>query len=220
MSMERAHQCLVVGAGGHARVVLGILQELANSALYTVCGIIDLHEACAGETILGVPVIGSMRDLESDGLREVQTLFLAIGDNAERRRFQEYGRSLGYKFPNLISESAGVSTSAVLGEGNVICPFAHIGPDAVIGDGNLINTRAVLEHESALAGYCHLAPGSIVCGRSKLGDSVMLGASATVINSLEVAEGTTVGAGGVVVQSILSPSSVYVGIPARSKEGT
>ena len=99
--------------------------------------------------------------------------------------------------------------------GNIICPLTYLGPESSVGVNNLVNTRAVLEHESTLAGHCHMAPGSIVCGRSHVGEMVMLGASATVIDKVNVAAGTQVGAGAVVVRDIDKPSGVFVGVPAR-----
>ena len=215
MNRKGRERCLVAGTGGHARVVLSVLFENVNKATYVAEGLIDLSDVRRDEHILGVPVIGSIDDLDTYFASGIRTLFLAIGDNNMRMKFYKIGKGIGYQLPSLVSEFAYISPSASMGAGNVVCAHAYLGPDSSIGENNLINTGSILEHESSLQSHCHMSPGSIVCGRSHIDELVMLGASATVIDSMNVAAGTHIGAGGVVVESISRPSGLYVGAPAR-----
>ena len=53
-----------------------------------------------------------------------------------------------------------------------------------------------------------------VAGRAQIGDFVMIGASAVVIDNIKICSHVTVGAGAVVVNDIREPGT-YVGVPAR-----
>jgi sugar O-acyltransferase (sialic acid O-acetyltransferase NeuD family) len=204
-------QALVIGTGGHCRVLLSLLIACGK---HEVMGIIDLAEPRVGELIMGFPVIGSITSLDVYQMRANLDVFLAIGDIAQRRICWQKVCDLGLALPNLISPQAIVDPHAHLGDANVVCARAFIGPEAVLGDNNLINTAAVLEHEVRVGSHCHLASSSTVAGRSQIGDSCFVGAGATLINHVEVAADIIIGAGSTVVCNITNPG-VYVGTPAR-----
>jgi sugar O-acyltransferase (sialic acid O-acetyltransferase NeuD family) len=207
-------QAIVIGAGGHCRVVLSLLALFDEKE---VIGILDLQERLAGEVIMGSPVIGSTSCLETFHNRMNLDVYLAIGDNTLRRTWWEKAKGLGLTLPNLISPHAIVDSTAHLGEANVICARAFIGPKATLGSNNLINTAAILEHETRIGSHCHFAPSSTVSGRSKIGDGTFIGAGATVIDNIEVAAGIMIGAGATLVSNINENGGTYVGVPARLK---
>jgi UDP-perosamine 4-acetyltransferase len=204
-------QAIIIGTGGHCRVLLSLLAACRE---HEVVGIVDLAEPRLGEVIMGVPVIGSINSLEAFKGREDFDCFLAVGDNALRTFWWQKVGDLGFATPNLISPQAIVDSHAQLGNANVICARAFIGPGAVLGDNNLVNTAAVLEHEVRVGSHCHLASSSTVAGRSQIGDGCFVGAGVTVVNQVDVAANITIGAGATVVRSISTPG-VYVGTPAR-----
>src|SRR5580700_5241095 len=70
---------LVLGAGGHAKVVIATLQAVGRA----VYGILDDDDALHGSYILGVPVIGRTNDAK--GFKHLEAI-IAIGDNQARRQ--------------------------------------------------------------------------------------------------------------------------------------
>ena len=54
--MSSSSRVLVVGAGGHAKVVLATLQDGG----WQVEGLLDDQEKLLGATVLGVPVVGRL----------------------------------------------------------------------------------------------------------------------------------------------------------------
>lgn len=202
---------VVIGCGGHARVLLSLLSEQLD---YSIEGIIDTAAPRAGEVIMGIPVIGSVSDLPQLKDAGISNLFLALGDNESRRTWFEQTAAMGFLHPNLISGQAMVDPTASLGCANVICARAFIGPLAAIGNNNLINTASIVEHEAIVGNHSHLAPSSVVCGRTKIGDEVFLGANATVIDRISVASNVVIGAGATVVKPI-DKQGIYTGTPAR-----
>lgn len=204
-------QAIVIGAGGHCRVLLSLL---AACGTHHVLGIVDNSEPIVGEVIMGANVIGSLACLEAFRMRTDLDIFLAIGDNELRRTLWHRVKDICLATPNLISPQAIIDPNAHLGNANVICARSFIGPKAVLGDNNLVNTAAVLEHEVRIGSHCHFAPSSTIAGRSQLGDRCFVGAGATIIDNVKLGDDITIGAGATVVNNI-NNSGVYIGIPAR-----
>jgi sugar O-acyltransferase (sialic acid O-acetyltransferase NeuD family) len=212
-------KCLVLGAGGHCRALLSILQEKCNYE-YQLQGIVDTQPVSGDESILGVKIIGSVNDLSSYFSTGIIALFLAIGDNHQRALFYNKAKKIGFELPNLIAGDAHITPTALLGDGNLVCHGTHMGPMSRIGNGNILNTGSILEHESTIADFCHIAPSAVISGRSHLGSFVFLGVNATVIDKITVCDNVTIGAGAVVVQDLNCQNATYVGVPARKLKKT
>lgn len=203
---------IILGAGGHSRVVISLL---AASYDVEIIGILDLKDHVPGERIMTVPVIGSIHALEEWQRRDHISVYLAIGDNATRRDWFDKIKKMGFTLPNLVSRAAIVDPYARMGEGNIVCSRAFIGPGAVLGDNNLINTGAIVEHEVHVGSHCHLGPSSTVSGRTSIGNDTFVGVGATIIDRVHIAAETTVGAGATVVRSIEQTGGTFIGTPAR-----
>ena len=205
--------CILVGAGGHARALLGVLLEADRHA--RCAAVIDVNQADGkADQILGVPVEYGRPALRAHFERGVSQAYVAIGDAAERRRFFDECGALGFDLPNLISRTATISAGVVMGRGNFIGPRSFVGPLSRLGHNNIVNTAAILEHETQIADDCHIAPGAVLAGRVVVGSRVFVGLGARVIDKVRVASDITIGAGGVVVADLTEPG-IYIGIPAR-----
>lgn len=207
--------CIVVGAGGHARAVVAVLQETNQD--WSCSAVIDVHASDsalgAEESIIGIGVENGIHRLQEHFERGTKSAFIAFGDAAERRHWLIHCRQLGFNTPNLISLDAYLAPEASLGSANFLGPRTFLGPQCTIGSNNILNTAAVIEHEVTIGDDCHLAPGSIVAGRTTIGSRVFLGLGSRVIDRLTVCDDVIVGAGGVVVRDI-QQSGLYVGVPA------
>jgi UDP-perosamine 4-acetyltransferase len=203
---------LIVGAGGHAKVII----ELARAAGWSPVGLLD--PAPVGTTVLGVPVVGDdslAPQLFSDGHAAA---FVALGRNELRRRIGMRLRAIGFRLPTLVHPSAVLSPSAELGEGIAVLPQAFVHACAQIGDFSIINTAAVVEHDCIVDVGAHVAPRSVLGGNVTLGEEVFFGIGAVARPLSKIGPRTTIGAGGVVVGEIAA-DVVAVGVPARPVTG-
>lgn len=205
---------VVLGAGGHCRVVLSILFDCRH---HEVLSIVELSSPRPGEVIMGTPVMDSPDYLSTLFGRIDVDVFLAIGNNAVRSYWWKRVNKMGFPMPNLVSPHALVAESTIMGNSNIICPRAFVGPLATLGDNNLINTAAVVEHEVSIGNDCHIAPSSTIAGRSILKDSCFVGSGATVIDGISVACRTVIGAGATLITTVEQPGGVYVGVPAKRR---
>lgn len=200
---------LILGFGGHARVVADIAMALGIKEFCFVD-----QAAREGEQFLGHPVVAG----HGPTLPPSWKAFAASGDAARREAQCAQIAAAGWPLATLIAPSATIGAGAQIGAGTLVAQHAHLGPMARIGEGCIINTGAIVEHESTVGAYSHISVHATVAGRSSVGRAVMIGAGATVIDGVVVGDHITVGAGGVVVRS-LQEAGVYVGVPVRRVGG-
>lgn len=205
-------KAVILGTGGHARVILSILFKLN---IYKEINLFELGMPREGEQIMGVDVIPFSENSEQLLAVRKEHFFLAIGCNKQRKYYWELLIKKGLSLPNLISPEASIDDSADLGLGNVICSFTLLGPCVRIGNNNLINSGSIIEHESHVGNHCHVASRSVLAGRTSIGDQCFVGAGSTIIDKISVAHGTTLGAGACLTANVLDEGLTYVGVPAR-----
>lgn len=210
MNRERI---VLVGAGGHARVVAEIIQRVGRFCIagYTA------PAPQAPDSGWDFPFLGNDEVLPR--LREMGISLAALGvggtgDNRPRRELFTQIAALGFSFPPLIHPTAVVASGASLSEGLVVAPAAVVNPGSVVGRNVIINTGAVVEHDTWIGDHVHIAPRAVLCGGVRVGCLAHVGAGAVLIQGVAVGEGAVVGAGAVVIRDV-EPWTVAVGNPAR-----
>lgn len=201
---------VIVGAGGHAKVVIELIRAAGE---YEIYGCTDAAVKIA--SVLEVPVLGTDEILISLPARGIRLAMPAIGDNSLRLATAQNARELGFAWANAIGPVATISRSAILGRGIAIMNGAIINAGTRIGDLAIINTGAVVDHDCEIGEAAHVGPGSTLAGKVTIGAGALLGAGTTVIPGVRIGEGAVVGAGSVVIHDV-PPRSVVAGVPARS----
>lgn len=205
----------IIGGGGHARVMISILNKLPD---FEVAGYLAPEDA---GTILNADYLGN-----DDMWPELQTstgiaaAALGIGQfrNVTRlREITEIYKNSGCDFPVIISPDAVVGEDVVIGHGSVIMAGAIVNAGTVIGDFCTINTHTAIEHDCRIGSFTHVAPGTVLCGGITVGAEAFIGAGSTIIPNCEIAKGAVIAAGAVVTGHCRT-SGQYAGIPARLRE--
>lgn len=206
---------VLMGAGGHAKVLLSLIQSCG----YEVLGVCDPGLAQEGATLWrGIKVLGADQavfamDPLSIGL--VNGIGQLVGSTGRRELFDTFG-ARGFVFPTLVHPTAWVDKSAVLGQGVQVMAGAVIQVDAVIGKNSIINTRASIDHDCQLGCDVHVAPGATLCGGVFVADRAFVASGATVIQGLSIGADAVVGAGAVLVKD-LAARETLLGAVARRK---
>jgi len=196
---------VLIGAGGHAKVVADALLKLGRQPSDII--VLDQDEMRIGTLILGIPVE------RYDPTRIAGRSFhVCIGDNATRKRF--FNELSAGPPLTIIHPTASVSEQGYVGAGSFIAAQAVVGPDARIGRGCVVNHGAIVDHDADIDDFCHVAPGAALGGAVRLGASVLVGAGANVLPGAMVGANTVIGAGSVVLNN-LPADIVCAGVPAR-----
>lgn len=200
----------IIGAGGHAKVVVSVLRAIG----YEISAIYDDSPDKHLKHLAGVPILGPTATLEDSP--ETQAV-VAIGDCAARERVVRRFQQLNWI--TAVHPAAYVDPTVQLGPGTVVFAGAVIQPDAVLGAHVIVNTGATVDHDCWVEDFAHLAPGVHLAGGVHIAHGAFLGIGAVVIPSRTVGRGTVVGAGGVVVEDL--PDGVTAaGVPARPRNSS
>jgi len=204
--MSARERVAIIGAGGHAKVVISTLR----AAGHTVTAVFDDDPAKHGTRLLGVEVLGATADFDGYG-----KAVIAVGHNATREMIAE--RFKGVDWMTVLHPNACIDPSVRLGEGTVVFAGSVIQPDTVIGAHVIINTSATVDHDCVIGDYSHLAPGTHLAGGNRVGEGVLLGIGAVVIPGRQIGERAVIGAGGVVVKDVPAGTTVF-GVPAAPRK--
>lgn len=140
---------LIVGAGGHGRVVKEIAEAVGE---YETIDFVDDNNSEA------VGKISDLRELR----KEYDAAFIGIGNNKLRCELIEEVANLGYEVPVLVHPTAYVSKSVALGKGTLVEPKAVVNANSTIGNGCIVSVGAIIDHNVTIEDCVHANSGSII----------------------------------------------------------
>ncbi len=204
--------CVIVGAGGHGRVVLDIL---LSGRRYRPVGFLDSNTELHGRRMDGLPILGDLDALAELRSQGVAAAIVAIGDNGTRRGFADVVEGAGFELINAIHPSANLARNVTLGRNVVIAAGALVCAHCQIGDSAILNTGCIVDHESMIGTATHICPGARLAGRVTVESGAFVGIGATILQCLRIGYDAIVGGGAVVTRDV-EPMTTVVGVPARS----
>jgi len=207
-----AHPFLILGAGGHARVVADLL--LCQN--WQIVGFLDPDTSLWETDWRGVPVLGGDEKLTRypAHTHDLVNGVGSIGCPELRRAVFERYREAGYNFPYLVHTSATIAIDVNLGVGSQIMAGSVVQTGTVIGQNVIINTGACVDHDCCIGDHAHIAPGAIVCGGVRVGENAHVGTGATVIQGIKIGRNSFVAAGAVVIRDV-PDDAIVAGVPAK-----
>ena len=201
---------VLLGAGGHARVLLDLL-DLQALRVVGVTG----PELKRGQSWFGIDVLEFEKGVEAYPINAV-VLVNAVGATPGswvRQRIYTEFKALGFQFATLLHPSSTISMRAELAEGVQLMAGSIVQPGVRIGVNALVNTRASVDHDCEIGAHAFIGPAATLCGGVKVGEGAFIGAGAIILPGIDIGSGAVVGAGAVVVGSVTKNTTV-VGNPA------
>lgn len=192
----------VIGAGGHAKVIVDILFESGIQ----INGVWD--ENPEPKVFMGYAVSGNF-----EAFKKIKTdkVIIAIGSNLIRKRISD---EISENTAVAIHPKSAISKYSSIGIGTVIMPNATINAGSIIGAYGIVNTNSSVDHDCDLGDFVHISPQVALGGNVTVGEGTHIGIGASVIQGIKIGKWATIGAGSVVIRDV-PDYAVVVGNPGR-----
>lgn len=202
---------IIFGAKGIAKAVL----EIFNSNGIEVYGFLDDDKEVQNTEINNIPVLG---DTEDHGFLKLIgqkcEAFIANDDLQQRAELVKYLNETRKVMPmNAIHQTAAISTSFLLGHGNLINAGVILSNDSAMGNHNLIHTGCIIEQQVKIADFVQVGAGSIINSNVTIEEGAFIGSGVTIVSGVTIGKKARIGAGSVVVGSVEKGKTIF-GNPA------
>lgn len=161
-------EVILIGAGGHARGIVEILEASG----WRVSAYVD-------------PLISSWLDrprIEESEVPDGASVAIGIGgvtpEQLDRRLATGESR---WVLVSVIHRSAIVSATAVVEPGAHVLAGAILEANVRVGRMAIVNSGATIIHDSSIGEGAHVAPGVTVLAGARIGRAAMIGAGAVVL---------------------------------------
>lgn len=192
----------IIGAGGHAKVVVDILLESS----IPISGVWDENPDI--KTFLGHSVNGNFEAFKKINTEQV---IIAVGSNQIRK---ELSRKLIANSAIAIHPKSSVSKSTSIGVGTVIMSNVSINAESIIGKYAIINTNSSVDHECILGDFVHVSPQAAIGGNVVIGEGTHIGIGASIKQGIVIGKWAIIGAGAVIIRNV-PDFAIVVGNPGR-----
>lgn len=203
-----AKTLLLVGAGGHARACIDVIEAQGQ---FVLRGLIGLAQEI-GTQQLGYAVVGADADLSE--LRSTNPYALVgigqIADYAPRISAYERLCALGFELPTVVSPYAYVSRHAHIGPGTIVMHGAVVNAGARVGANCIINTHAIIEHDVSIGDHCHISTSTVINGAVQIGNRCFIGSTSALREGISIGDGAFI-AMGLTVRHDISAGNRYIG---------
>ncbi len=211
-SSDCDYPVIIIGAGGHAKVLIDALRLQS----VVILGIVDADPEKKGQELMGVKVIGNDEEVMKYSPQQVR-LVNGIGTvrvSPLRRQIFELFKKKGYEFENVIHPASIIAGDVEMLEGVQIMAGAIVQTGSRIGVNTIINTRASVDHDCQLGNHTHISPGALLSGGVVVGEEAHIGTGAVIIQGVRIGSNSLVAAGAVVTRNVQNDVTV-AGLPAR-----
>lgn len=199
MTLAQDYPLIVLGAGGHARVLADTLRQCNRNVL----GVTDI-DPDKNETLYGFEVLGNDEYIlgkENDQIRLINGIG-AIPYHEHRWNLEQKFKTLGYIFESVISLHANISSQAMVSSGVQIMAGAVVQAGVELERGVVVNTGSLIDHDCILQSDSWISPGVTICGDVIIESRAYIGAGSTILQGVSIGAGAIVGAGSVITKSI------------------
>ena len=208
--MTKSIPILLIGAGGHCKVVLETIKSKVKCK-------IDIYDDKKKNIQIGkkkIKIKGTFKELV-DKRKLYSQIFISIGNNKIRKIYFEKIKKLSKINKYFVHLNSIISISAKIDHGTVIMANSVIQSDSHIGENCIINTAVSIDHDCKIMKNSHICPGVNIAGGVTVGQNCWIGIGTKIIENIKIGDNVFVGAGSVVTKNIKSNSFV-MGVPAKN----
>lgn len=210
--MSEPAKIAIVGAGGFGKETLVMINQINAIKLHwQVIGFFD-DGIQRDSLVAGLRVLGNVDDLNN--YEKELSVVIAVGDPRTKKMIVDKIRNPMLNFPSLIHPVATIGENIKAGAGCIITAGCRLTIDITLNDFVLLNLNTTIGHDVSIGSYSSIMPGVHLSGYVHVGEEVLIGTGASVLQHVSIADRVVVGAGAVVNRSVEKGRTV-AGVPAR-----
>ena len=204
---------VIIGAGGVGKEVALLIEQInMRTPTWNLIGFIDDNSILHGTQINGYTVLGGIEYLNN--INSNVSTVCAIANYRVKRNIINSLNNQNINFANVIHPDVYISDTNLIGEGVIIYSGVIMTTNVNIGNHVIISPKCGIGHEAEIQDYVSLLWNVNVSGNVVIGEGVLIGTGATIIQNKVVGKESIIGAGAVVIDEIPSGCTV-VGVPAK-----
>ncbi len=206
---------IILGAGGFGQELGEYLHDCLREGVLNgeFAGYLDDTIPAGSLVKTGGRVLGTFATKMA--IKEYKFL-IGLGDPETRSRvFEEY-KAKGATFETLIHPSAYKSSSGIISEGGILCPFSFLGSCSFMEQNCLVNIYSSVGHDCHIGSHCVMSPYATINGHVTLKSQVFLGTKAIVTKGYKLGTNSKISAASVVYNDV-PDNAIAFGNPARMK---
>ena len=205
-----------MGAGGHAREVLDLLETALGKPAAGVHTALFAEPGTTSET--AAELVRARGYRITAAVPKTATQYLAaVGVPHVRRRLSQIAEHHGLRPGSAVSPLSFLPPESAGAPGLVCFAGTHVSTNVTFGKHCHLNQMCSVSHDVCIGDFVTLSPGVVLTGSVRVDDDVFVGAGAGVLPGVHVGQGAMIGAGAVVLKNV-PPGATVVGNPARSLE--
>ncbi len=186
LRVMKMSKIFVIGASGHAKVIIDIIEEIGHS----IGGVFD--QDINKKRLCGIDVKHDFSDLPKHSV-------IAIGNNYIRKKIAKDNL---FELRSLVHPKSAISKFAEIGDGTVVMAGVSVNADARVGDYCILNTNCSVDHDCKIGDFVHISPNVALAGNVEIGECTHIGIGACVKQGVIIGRDCVVGAGAVVIKDI------------------
>ncbi len=184
---------LLVGAGGHARSCIDVIEQHGR---FEVAGLVGTTDQL-GTSVLGYPILGADSDLPWL-LQTYAYALVTVGQiKTPEPRIQlfELVKSYWCASPVIVSPRGHISRHATVAAGTIVMHGAIVNAGAKVGKNCILNSQSLVEHDAIVGDHCHIATGVALNSSVCVGAGTFVGSHVSVRQGVHIGERCVIGMG-------------------------
>lgn len=205
---------VIIGCGGFAREVAWLIEDINESSKqWNLKGFIDDNKNLHGKIVNGYKVLGGFEFLNN---KSELYYVCAVGNSIVREKIIKEKCSQYNIKPAILIHPSVIMNKGYndIGQGSIICAGNIITVNTKIGNHTIINLDCTIGHDVVIGEFSTIYPSVNISGNCNIGNNCEIGTGTQIIQGKVVGDKVIIGAGAVVINNI-EDYSVAVGAPAK-----
>jgi sugar O-acyltransferase (sialic acid O-acetyltransferase NeuD family) len=199
--------------GGEVADHIHDINKASTSPEWEIVGFIDDSAEMQGKSRDGIPVLGNKEWFK--GKDVTQYFFLCcIGKPSVKRKVIEFLDTQKVKYATILHPSVIKSTTATIGEGCIVMAGNILSTHVIVDSHTILNMGCMLGHDVHIQKYCCINPVSSINGGTVVGEGVLVGTHATILEGLTIGKDSIISAAAM-VHTDVPEKVVIMGVPGR-----